>query len=64
MTNLLGELLLGLVRMLVVDLLGSIATRLCAWLDTKIHGRTVRLVTGLSLGAAAYFVFPILMGLF
>jgi hypothetical protein len=64
MAKLFGELLLGLVRVLVVDLLGQAALRVCAWLDTKITGRYVRLVAGGLLGIAAYFLLPILLGLF
>jgi hypothetical protein len=34
-----------------------------AWLDTKIHGRTTRIVIGMLLGLAAYVLFPIVAGL-
>ena len=64
MAKLLVELLLWIIRILVVDLLWQAVTKLCAWLDTKIHGRTARIVMGGLLGLAAYIVFPIIIGLF
>ena len=64
MVKLVGELLFGLVRILIADLLKQAAVKACAWLDTKIQGRTARLVLGGFLGLAAYFIFPIILGLF
>ena len=64
MAKLVGELLFGLVRVLLADLLKEAAVKVCAWLDTKVHGRTPRLVLGRLLGVAAYFIFPIILGLF
>ena len=64
MAKLVGELLFGLVRILIADLLKQAAVKVCAWLDTKIQGRTTRLVLGGFLGLAAYFIFPIILGLF
>ena len=64
MAKLLEELFFGLVRLLIADLLKQAAVKVCAWLDTKIHGRNTRLVLGGFLGLAAYFIFPIIMGLF
>ena len=64
MAKLVGELLFGLVRILIEDCLKQTALKVCAWLDTKVHGRTTRFVLGGLLGLAAYFIFPIIMGLF
>jgi hypothetical protein len=64
MAKLVGELFFGLVRILIADLLKQAAVKVCAWLDTKIQGRTTRLVLGGFLGIAAYFIFPIILGLF
>jgi hypothetical protein len=64
MTRLLGEMLFGLVRILIEDWLKQAAFKVGAWLDTQIHGRTLKLVVGGLLGLAAYIVFPIIIGLF
>ena len=64
MAKLVGELFFGLVRILIADLLKQAAVKVCAWLDTKIQGRMTRLVLGGFLGIAAYFIFPIILGLF
>jgi hypothetical protein len=64
MAKLFGELLLELMRILVADLIRQTALKVCAWLVTKIHGRVTRMVVGGLLGVAAYFIFPIIMGLF
>ena len=61
MAKLLGELLLDLLRVLVGDLLRGVALRVGAWLDQNIRGRRVRIVVGLLLGVAAYFLFPIIL---
>jgi len=61
--KLLVELLLWLIRVLVVDLLWQAAVKLCAWLDTKMTGRWPRLIVGGLLGLAAFFLFPIILGL-
>jgi hypothetical protein len=63
MAKLFGELLFGLIRLLIVDLLKQVAVKVCAWLDTKVHRRISRIVLGGLLGIAAYFIFPIIMGL-
>jgi hypothetical protein len=63
MAKLIGELLFGLVRILIADLLKQAAVKVCAWLDTKIYGRITRIVLGGLLGLAAYFIFPIILGL-
>jgi hypothetical protein len=64
MAKLIGELLFGLIRLLIADLLKQAAVKVCAWLDMRIHGRTTRLVLGDFLGIGAYFIFPIILGLF
>ena len=63
MAKLLGELLFGLLRVLVGDLLKGVALRVGAWLDQNIRGRRVKIVVGLLLGVAAYFLFPIILGI-
>ena len=57
-------MLFGLVRILIEDWLKQTAFKVCTWLDTQIHGRTLKLVVGGLLGLAAYIVFPIIIGLF
>ncbi len=63
MAKLLGELLFDLLRVLVGDLLKGVALRVCAWLDQNIGGRRVKIIVGLLLGVAAYFLFPIILGI-
>lgn len=63
MAKLLVELLLWLIRIVVVDLLWQAVVKFCAWLDTKITGRWPRIIVGGLLGLAAFFIFPIVMGL-
>jgi hypothetical protein len=64
MAKLFGELLFGLARSLITDrmnlFLKQVAQRVCVWLDTKVHGRTTRIVVGLLLGLAAYGFFPMM----
>jgi len=61
--ELLLELLAWIVRVLVMDLLWQAVVKLCAWLDPKIPGRWPRLIIGGLLGLAAFFLFPIVLGL-
>ncbi|WP_439363129.1 hypothetical protein ACNJYD_20245 [Bradyrhizobium sp. DASA03005] len=63
MAALLAELLFDLVRAVVGSWLREAAFAIGAWLDTKIHSRTARLVVGLVLGAAAFFLIPAISGL-
>lgn len=63
MAAFLAELLFDLVRALVGSWLREAAVAICAWLDTKIHSRTARLLVGLLLGAAAFFLIPAISGL-
>ena len=63
MANVLAELLFDLVRSLVGDGLRRAAFGVCAWLDSKIHGRAARFVVGGVLGLAAYILIPVLAGL-
>jgi len=63
MAKLLGELLFDLLRVLVGDLLKRVALRVCAWLDQNIQSRRVKIIVGLLLGVAAYFLFPIVLGI-
>jgi hypothetical protein len=64
MANFIGEMLLALVRILIRDWLNQAAIKACAWLDTRVHGRMVGLTLGGFLGLAAYFILPIILGLF
>ena len=63
MAKLLGELLFGLLRVLVGDLLKGVTLGVGAWLDQNIQGRRVKIIVGLLLGVAAYFLFPIILGI-
>ena len=63
MAKLLGELLVDLLRVLVGDLLQGLALRVGRWLDQNIQSRRVKIVVGLLLGVAAYFLFPIILGI-
>jgi len=58
-----AELLFDLVRALVGSWLRQAAVAICAWLDTKIQSRAARLVFGLLLGTAAFFLIPAISGL-
>ncbi|MGY3036202.1 hypothetical protein ACVIIV_005372 [Bradyrhizobium sp. USDA 4354] len=58
-----AELLFDLVRTLVGSWLRQAAVAICAWLDTKIHGRAARFVVGGLLGIAAFFLIPVIAGL-
>jgi hypothetical protein len=68
MAKLLGELLFellgafsrGAVRSFLEQ---TIIVKFGTWLDTRIQGRTVRIVLGLLLGVGAYFLIPIVLGL-
>jgi len=68
MGKIIGELIFGLTRFLVVLVMESVliqaARNFAAWLDPKVRGRYTKLVVGGLLGVAAYFLFPIVMGLF
>ena len=63
MAKLLGELLLDLLRVLVGDLPRQAAVKVGAWLDKNIQGRRTKVVIGLLLGLAAFFLFPIVFGI-
>jgi len=64
MAKLIGELLFAMVGSLIKDWGNSLFLRVGAWLDTRVHGRTTRIVVGILLGIAAYFFIPIVIGLF
>ena len=63
MARLFGELLFELARSLIGSLLERAVLRAGAWLDTRLPGRRTRIVVGLLLGIAAYFLIPVLTGL-
>ena len=64
MTKLFGELLFGLARSLIDNRINLFLKQVAQWgcvrLDTKVHGRTTRIVVGLLLGLAAYGFFPMM----
>jgi hypothetical protein len=66
MAKIIGELLFAMIRAFIRGCVNSflqqIVPKLGAWLDTKVHGRT-KIVVGLFLGVAAYFIIPIIAGL-
>ncbi len=64
MADLIGKILIGLIRVLVEEWLKQVAIKVCAWLDIRVHGRIARFVLGGLLGLAAFFALPILLGLF
>jgi hypothetical protein len=64
MADLIGKMLFGLIRILVEEWLKQIAIKVCARLETKVHGRMARFVLGGFLGLAAFFALPIILGLF
>ena len=63
MAKFLGELLFAVVRAFVKGWAYALFLRVGAWLDTKVQGRTTRIVVGILLGIAAYFLIPIVTGL-
>ena len=63
MAALLAELLFDLARSLIGDWLRQAVLAVGAWLETKIQGRTARVVVGVLLGIAAYFLIPVVIGL-
>ena len=64
MASTIASLLFELLKHLIDDCLQQTAIKVCAWLDTKLQGRVARLALGGLLGLAAYFIYPIIMGLF
>ncbi|QOG18993.1 MULTISPECIES: hypothetical protein [Bradyrhizobium] len=63
MAALVAELLFDLARSLIGDWLRQAVLAVGAWLETKIQGRTARVVVGVLLGIAAYFLIPVVTGL-
>jgi hypothetical protein len=63
MAKLVGELLFEMAGALIKGWATALLLKAGAWLDTKVHGRTTRIVVGLLLGIAAYFIFPVVTGL-
>ncbi|MDB5502633.1 MAG: hypothetical protein JWR89_2535 [Tardiphaga sp.] len=64
MATILGELLFALVRIVVADWAYSLWIKIATWLDSKIQRRWVKLALGGALGLAAYFLLPVVTGLF
>lgn len=63
MANVLGALLLVIVRAFIADWVYSLFRKAGTWLDTKINGRTAKVVIGMLLGLAAYILIPVFAGL-
>jgi hypothetical protein len=68
MAKLLGELLFELLGAVIRGAVRSfmeqtILVKFGTWLDTRVQGRTVRIVLGILLGVGAYFLIPIALGL-
>jgi len=63
MAALVAELLFDFLRALVRSWLREAAFAIGAWVDTKIQSRSARLFIGLLLGAAAFFLIPVIFGL-
>jgi hypothetical protein len=63
MANIIGELLFAVVRAFIQGWTYSLFLKIGAWLDTKIRGRAMKIVAGLLLGLAAFFLVPIVSGL-
>jgi hypothetical protein len=63
MAKLFGELLFAMVSTLIKGWVNSLLLKVGAWLDTKVHGRTARIVLGVLLGLAAYVLSPLVTGL-
>jgi len=63
MTNLLGDVLFAIVRVVIWRWASALVLRVLTWLDTKIPGRRMKIVVGGALGLAAYILVPIFAGL-
>jgi hypothetical protein len=63
MAKLIGELLFAMVSSLIKGWANSLLLKVGAWLDTKVHGRTAKIVVGFLLGLAAYVLVPLCVGL-
>jgi hypothetical protein len=63
MAKFIGELLLEMVSAVIKGWAYSLMLRAGAWLDTKIPGRKTKIVVGMLLGVAAYFLIPIVTDL-
>ena len=63
MAKFIEELLLSMINALIRGWVNALFLKAATWLDTRVHGRAARIVVGLLLGLAAFFVFPIVSGL-
>ena len=63
MANIIGELLFAILRGFIADGAYALFIKLGAWLDTKISGRKAKVIMGMFLGLAAYFLIPVVVGL-
>ena len=57
MANIIGELLVAVIRALVKDRASSLFVKAGSWFDNKLDWRAAIIVIGLLLGAIAYFAF-------
>jgi hypothetical protein len=63
MAGIIGDILIAIVRWLLADWAHALLIKAGTWLDAQMTGRTAKIVAGLSLGLAAYFLIPVLAGL-
>ncbi|MDI1265020.1 MAG: hypothetical protein PS018_17355 [bacterium] len=63
MAGFIGELLFAIVRSVIADGAYALFVKVGAWLDTKIAGRTAKVIIGMLLGLAAFFLIPVFFGL-
>jgi hypothetical protein len=63
MVNLLGDVLLAIVRVVIWRWASALVLSALTWVDTKIPGRRMKLVVGGALGLAGFFLVPIFAGL-
>lgn len=63
MASIVGELLFAMPRGFIADGAYSLCMKAGAWLDTKIAGRKAKIIMGMALGIAAFFLVPVVLGL-
>ncbi|CAN5505882.1 hypothetical protein BH11PSE4_BH11PSE4_06610 [soil metagenome] len=63
MARFLGELLFAMLRAIIFDWLYELMLKAAAWLDAELPGRRTKLVIGMLLGVAAFFIIPVVTAL-
>lgn len=63
MADLIGDILIGLVRSTLWRGLCALVVKVLTWLDGKIPARRLKVAVGMALGLAAYILVPIVSGL-